>query len=145
MNNTRRLSSVVAFSFLITSIAGMAAEPRQTPTPTPTPTVNRTVRVAPAQAAPRVVDFRLEPAAALAAKYPEDRGIERDPDVLFSENFESGDMKKWDQQRGRVVMTLDQPNSGRWCVQMPMERGKNHGGDAIKWFMPGADAVYARF
>ena len=54
-------------------------------------------------------------------------------------------MKKWDQQRGRVVMIEDKPNSGRWCVQMPMERGQNHGGDAIKWFMPGADAVYARF
>ena len=68
-----------------------------------------------------------------------------DPDVFFADNFESGDMKKWDQQRGRVVMTEKQPNAGRWCVQMPMERGKNHGGDAIKWFMPGADAVYARF
>ena len=80
----------------------------------------------------------------LAAKHPGDDGIATDPDVLFSDNFESGDMKKWDQQRGRVVMTGDKPNSGRWCVQMPMERGKNHGGDAIKWFMPGADAVYAR-
>jgi len=81
----------------------------------------------------------------LAAKYPGDAGIATDSDVLFAENFESGDMKKWDQKNGRVVMTEDQPNSGRWCVQMPMERGKNHGGDAIKWFMPGADAVYARF
>jgi len=80
----------------------------------------------------------------LAAKYPGDDGIANDPDVLFADNFESGDMKKWDQQRGRVVMTGNQPNSGAWCVQMPMERGKNHGGDAIKWFMPGADAVYAR-
>jgi predicted amidohydrolase len=80
----------------------------------------------------------------LAAKYPGDVGIANDPDVFFSENFESGDMKKWDQHRGRVVMTEDQPNSGRWCVQMPMERGQNHGGDAIKWFMPGGDAVYAR-
>jgi hypothetical protein len=26
-----------------------------------------------------------------------------------------------------------------------MQRGKNTGGDAIKWFMPGAEAVYARF
>ncbi|PYI86875.1 MAG: hypothetical protein DME26_08100 [Verrucomicrobia bacterium] len=82
---------------------------------------------------------------ALSAKYPGDVGLANDPDVLFADNFESGDMKKWDQQRGRVVMTEDMPNSGRWCVQMPMERGKNHGGDAIKWFMPGADAVYARF
>lgn len=42
-------------------------------------------------------------------------------------------------------MTEEKPNSGRWSVEMRMERGKNHGGDAIKWFMPGADAVYARF
>jgi hypothetical protein len=82
--------------------------------------------------------------SSLAAEYPGDLGIARDPAVLFADNFESGDMKKWDQQRGRVAMTETQPNSGRWCVQMPMERGKNHGGDAIKWFMPGADAVYAR-
>jgi predicted amidohydrolase len=83
--------------------------------------------------------------AGLAAKYPGDAGLANDPDVLFSDNFESGDMKKWDQKRGRVVMVEEKPNSGRWCVQMPMERGKNHGGDAIKWFMPGAEAVYARF
>jgi hypothetical protein len=81
----------------------------------------------------------------LASKYPGDAGLATDPDVFFADNFESGDMKKWDQKNGRVVMTEDQPNSGRWCVQMPMERGKNHGGDAIKWFMPGEDAVYARF
>jgi predicted amidohydrolase len=80
----------------------------------------------------------------LAAKYSGDVGIANDPDVLFADNFESGDMKKWDQQK-RAVMTEEKPNAGRWCVQMPMERGKNHGADAIKWFMPGADAVYARF
>jgi predicted amidohydrolase len=83
-------------------------------------------------------------ASGLAAKYPGDTDIAKDPDVLFAENFESGDMKKWDDQSGRVVMTEDKPNNGRWCVQMPMERGKNHGGEAKKWFMPGADAVYAR-
>ncbi|HTL17165.1 MAG TPA: nitrilase-related carbon-nitrogen hydrolase [Patescibacteria group bacterium] len=79
----------------------------------------------------------------LASKYPGDAGIAKDPDVLFADNFESGDMKQWDQQK-RAVMTEDKPNSGRWCVQMPMQRGKNTGADAIKWFMPGADAVYAR-
>src|SRR5437773_5112 len=83
-------------------------------------------------------------AGGLAAKHPGDAGIANDPDVFFADNFESGDMKKWDQQGGRVVMTEDKPNSGRWCVQIPMARGKDHGGDAIKWFMPGADAVYAR-
>ncbi|HMJ67000.1 MAG TPA: hypothetical protein VK615_16780, partial [Candidatus Binatia bacterium] len=83
-------------------------------------------------------------AVGLAAKYRGDTGIAKDPDVFFADNFESGDMKQWDQQR-RAVVTEDKPNSGRWCVQMSMERGKNHGADAIKWFMPGADAVYARF
>jgi hypothetical protein len=43
--------------------------------------------------------------------------------------------RRVDQQRGRVVMTEDKPNAGRWW-QMPMERGKNHGGDATEWFMP---------
>jgi hypothetical protein len=84
-------------------------------------------------------------AAGLAEKYPGDAGIERDPAVLFAENFESGDLKKWDQQRGAVSVTGAQPNSGRWCVQMSMQRSKNTGGDTIKWFMPGADRVYARF
>jgi hypothetical protein len=81
----------------------------------------------------------------LSVKYPGDAGIEKDPVVLFTENFESGDMKKWDQQRGGVVMSNDKPNFGQWSVQMVMERGKNTGGDAIKWFMPGADTVHVRF
>lgn len=80
----------------------------------------------------------------IAAKYSGDLGIAKDPDVLFADNFESADIKKWDQHNGRVLMTEEKPNSGHWCVQMPMERGKNHGGDAIKWFMPGADTIYAR-
>jgi predicted amidohydrolase len=83
-------------------------------------------------------------ATGLAAKYRGDAGIASDPDVLFADDFESGDMKKWDQQRGRVIMIEDQPHAGRWCVQMPMERGQNQGGDAIKWFMPGDDTIYAR-
>src|SRR5262249_53213976 len=80
----------------------------------------------------------------LAAKHPGDAGIAEDPDVFFADNSESGDMKKWDEQK-RAVLTEERPNSGRWCVQMSMERGKNHGADAKKWFMPGADTVYARF
>ena len=83
-------------------------------------------------------------AGGIASKYLGDKGILNDPEVLFADNFESGDMKKWDEKR-RPVMTTNNPHSGRWCVEMPMERGKNHGGDATKWFMPGADTVYARF
>ena len=81
----------------------------------------------------------------IASNYPGDVGIEKDPSVLFADNFETGEMKKWDDLREPIVLSEESPNSGRWCVQMPMERGKNTGGDAKKWFMPGADKVYARF
>lgn len=81
----------------------------------------------------------------LAARYPGDVGMEKDAAVLFTENFESGGMKRWDQVRGGVTVSEEEPNGGRWCVRMTMERGKNTGGDSIKWFMPGADRVHARF
>jgi len=87
---------------------------------------------------------RLHAADGLAAKYPGDVDIEKDPAVFFADNFESGDMKKWDQVRGPVLITEAKPCTGRRCVQIKMTRGQNTGGDAIKWFMPGADAVYAR-
>ncbi len=83
--------------------------------------------------------------ASIAAKYPGDVGIEKDPEVLFAENFETGDLKKWDQVRGGVALTEEKPHGGHQCVRMTMERGRNTGGDTIKWFLPGADTVYARF
>jgi len=48
----------------------------------------------------------------LSSEYPGDDGIERDPLVLFSDNFESGDMKKWDQLRQSVVVTGEEPHAG---------------------------------
>jgi predicted amidohydrolase len=89
-------------------------------------------------------DSPPQPAKGLAAKYPGDRGIESDPAVLFADNFESGTINRWDEKRGPITLTHDHPHSGNWCVQMPMQRGKNHGSDAIKWFLPGSDKVYAR-
>lgn len=80
----------------------------------------------------------------LASSYPADVGIEADPDVFFADDFESGDLKKWDEKRGTAAVTTDSPHAGRFCFAAPMERGKNTGGDAIKWFLPGADAVHTR-
>ena len=101
----------------------------------------------------RLVNLRAKPfeiqstvaSRGIASNYRGDVGIEKDPSVLFADNFETGEMKKWDDQRGPIVLSEESPNTGRWCVQMPMERGKNTGGDAKKWFMPGEDKVYARF
>ena len=80
----------------------------------------------------------------LAALYANDLGIEKDPSVLFAENFESGTMKKWDDVRGAAV-TGELAHAGNHSVKMEMIRGKNNGGDAKKWFMPGADKVFVRF
>jgi len=81
----------------------------------------------------------------LSAKYPGDANIARDPAVLFADDFESGDLKKWDERRGQIVVPGEEPHTGRRCVKVEITRGKNTGGDAIKWFLPGADTVYARF
>ncbi|MGE5611847.1 MAG: hypothetical protein ACM359_21550, partial [Bacillota bacterium] len=80
----------------------------------------------------------------LAAKYPNDAGIEADGAVLFAENFESGDLKKWGEKKGPVALTNEGPHGGRGCVVIPMTRGKDTGGHLIKWFMPGSETVYAR-
>lgn len=55
----------------------------------------------------------------LAAKYPGDLGIEKDPDVVFVEPFEGSVdeiLRHWDQAAGREIMTPSEdvpPGSGR--------------------------------
>ncbi|HLJ56328.1 MAG TPA: hypothetical protein VKT77_14905 [Chthonomonadaceae bacterium] len=87
----------------------------------------------------------LPQGAGLAAKYPGDRGIERDPAVIFHEDFERGDTRQWQESKGPVAITEDAPHGGRRCVAMPMHRGKDTGAHLIKWFTPGADTVFVRF
>ncbi len=82
---------------------------------------------------------------ALSSLYPGDKDIQKDPSVLFAEDFENGDFKKWDETRGGVSVTNTAPNSGKYAAEMNLVRGKNDVADAIKWFMPGADTIYTRF
>lgn len=84
-------------------------------------------------------------APGLAAKYPGDAGIDKDPAVFFADGFEAGDWKKWDERKGPVEVVADNPAGGGKCVKMTMTRGKDTGGHLIKWFLPGADTVHARF
>src|SRR5689334_17196489 len=88
---------------------------------------------------------RLPEGNGLAAKYPGDVGIAKDAQVFFADDFESGDLKKWDEHSGTITVTDEKPFTGSRCVQVTMHRGKDHGGEAKKWFMPGGDTVYARF
>jgi len=84
-------------------------------------------------------------AEAISVQYPNDSGIEKDSAVLFVENFESGDLKKWDSVRGSATVTTNGAHAGKFCSQMELHRGGNPVSDTIKWFMPGADTVYVRF
>jgi hypothetical protein len=87
----------------------------------------------------------------LAAKYPGDEGLERDPAVVFAENFESGDLKKWDDLDGnkppqvRLVTEPEQVHHGRYAAQLEAPPGKGAGADLTKLFMPGHDTVFARW
>lgn len=65
--------------------------------------------------------------------------------MFFADNFESGDLKKWDEVNRSVAVVDEAPHAGRRCVKLEMVRGQNTGGDAIKWFLPGADRVFVRF
>jgi hypothetical protein len=81
----------------------------------------------------------------LSSRYPDDVNMGKDHSVLFFENFEGPDLKKWDDIKQPFILSTNSPASGKQCVEIEMERGKNTGGDGKKWFMPGADKVFARF
>ncbi len=89
-------------------------------------------------------NLQADEGAGIASTYPGDANIKGDPRVLFTADFESEDLGQWDEQRGTIALSTELPNSGRQCVHIPMQQGKNTGGDAIKWFMPGADRIHAR-
>jgi len=94
-------------------------------------------------------------AAGLAAQYPGDVGIARDPHVLFAEDFEAGTLadlaKRWDEisnKDGKVVAFSDEapPGSrGRRSLRMTATLGENTGGHLYTRLPRGEDTVYARF
>jgi len=88
---------------------------------------------------------RMPEGSGLAAKYPGDQGIAKDPTVLFHEDFERGNLDAWGEKKGPVSITTSAPYSGERCVEIPMHRGKDTGGHLLKWLSQGADTVYVRF
>jgi hypothetical protein len=87
---------------------------------------------------------KLPEGPGLAARYPADAGVAKHPAVLFADDFESGDLNRWDDKSGTIAVVGDNPHGGAKCAVAPMEKGKNTGGEAKKWFMPGAERVFAR-
>ncbi len=91
----------------------------------------------------------------LSAKYPGDRGIGSDPNVLFAENFEERSVaeaiKRWSEasdKDGKVLaLSADVPpgSAGKRSMQMTATKGENTGGHLYKRLSRGVDTVFARF
>lgn len=91
----------------------------------------------------------------LSEKYPGDRGIERDPEVVFTENFEAGSLQavgeRWSEMRNdqgiALALSKDVPASavGKQSLEVTATRGKNTGGHLFKVLKPGYDQLYIRF
>src|SRR5690349_9480207 len=82
------LSALLSLGLVATAFAQQTAEIRSAE-PRPTPSIS-------------------EGNAGLAAKYPGDVGIEKDPDVVFVETFDGSVDEvcgRWDQAAGREIMT----------------------------------------
>ena len=90
-----------------------------------------------------------------AANFPGDAGIERDPHVLFAENFETGTIeeigRRWGQisnKDGKVMaFSADVPpaSAGKRSLQMTATLGENTGGHLYTRLPREADKVFARF
>jgi len=91
----------------------------------------------------------------IAAKYVGDTGIEGDASVIFTENFETGDLariaKRWGEasnKRGEVQALSDDVSArslGRRSLQMTGTLGLDSGGHLFTAFKRGYDKVYLRF
>jgi hypothetical protein len=90
----------------------------------------------------------------LSAKYPGDKGLAKDPAVLFAEDFEEGSLeavtKRWDNvsnQDGKpLALSTDVPaaSSGKHSLEVTATLGQDTGGHLYTRF-PGVDKAYLRF
>lgn len=88
----------------------------------------------------------------LASEYLADHGLAGHPDVIFADDFETGDgWKLWDEVRDdrNEVLGRDDPQDaagrlGEGCLKVTATLGRNTGGGLTKWFTP-AERVFIRF
>jgi hypothetical protein len=92
------------------------------------------------------------PEKGIAARYPGDQGIEKDPQVIFAENFEIESIEqlktRWETVRNSEVMSLDSqlpPNSsGKKSLLVSQRQEKGTGADLYRRLDAGYDRVFAR-
>jgi hypothetical protein len=91
----------------------------------------------------------------LSAKYPGDKGLARDPSVLFAEDFEQGDLRdlshRWEEMKdphGRVMaLAPGGPTASRGTTSLRMEAtlGENDGGHLYRRLPREVDQLFLRF
>lgn len=93
----------------------------------------------------------------LATRYPGDVGLEKDPEVVLFESFDSADLKsvlaRWDDvsnKAGKVLSLIeDGPDAAtgqnRRCLRMEAHPGEDTGGHLYKRLPRGEDELYVRF
>ncbi len=93
------------------------------------------------------------PIEGLAEEYPQDIGIEKDPNVVFAENFEVGSLDEvrthWENVTNAEIMSLssDVPQGSRGSHSLLMTHvgGRSTGGHLYRRLLPGYDKLYVRF
>ena len=86
----------------------------------------------------------------LAAAFVADANLRAHKDVIFADDFESGDLGGgWDETRnkGAKVLSFVEPGAaelGRRCLRVEAHLGRDTGGGLTKWFEP-TDTVFIRF
>ena len=90
----------------------------------------------------------LPQGAGIAAQFKADTGIADHPDVIFADNFETGELgAKWDSDTIAKTLSFSDPGSeicGQRCLRVEATLGQNTGGGLTKWFVS-ADRVFVRF
>jgi hypothetical protein len=89
----------------------------------------------------------------LAGKYKGDKGIEKDPEVVFVENFEDGSLdalkSRWESVKSSDIMSLStdvpEASGGNHSLLMTHIGGQGTGGHLYRRLLPGYEQLYVRF
>jgi|YNPNPStandDraft_1061719.scaffolds.fasta_scaffold31396_1 peptide methionine sulfoxide reductase msrA/msrB len=89
----------------------------------------------------------------LAAKYPGDVGLDKDPDVVFVEDFEEPSLEamkdRWENVSGAEIMSFseDRPagSRGQHSLLLTHVGGQGTGGHLYRRLQPGYEKLYVRF
>ena len=92
---------------------------------------------------------KLPSGQGIAAAFPRDQGIKASPDLIFSDDFESGELGQgWDEtgnKDGKVLSYGPTPDGpGKRCLRVEAHLATDTGGGLTKWFEP-SDTVFIRF